>query len=147
MARVLIDMLPADDREAAEEEAARVSDPRMTAFHDAEQHLGHATARRLGWERHVAWDIFLVYGPSASWTDGDIPAPDDWFHQLNDAEPRDDADEDEGEPEPPDEEPANQSEADPARYRTGEDLLRALADAIRSTEGPLPDSDSNPHDE
>lgn len=132
MARVLIDMLPDDDLDAAQSEAARVPDPRVAAFHDAEKHLGRSTARRLGWERHVAWDIFLVYGPEASWTEADIPAPDDWFHQLNDGESPQEADEDEWEPDPPDDEPINQSEADPARFRTGEDLLRALADAIRA---------------
>ncbi|MXZ45822.1 MAG: hypothetical protein F4Z08_02310 [Chloroflexi bacterium] len=135
MARVLIDMLPDDDLDAAQQEAARVSDPRAAAFHDAEKHLGRSTARRLGWERHVAWDIFLVYGPGAAWTDADIPPPDDWFHQLNDGERPQDADEGEREPDPPDAEPTNQSEADPARYRTGEDLLKALADAIRSVPG------------
>lgn len=132
MARVLIDMLPDDNLDAAQSEAARVSDPRATAFHDADKHLGRSTARRLGWERHVAWDIFLVYGPDASWTDADIPAPDDWFHQLNDGEPPEGADEDERAPAGPDAQRTDQSEADPARYRTGEELLRALAEAIRS---------------
>lgn len=128
-------MLPEDDLDAAQQEAARVSDRRVAAFHDAEQHLGRATARRLGWERHVAWDIFLVYGSDAAWTDADIPPPDDWFHQLNDGEPPQGADEDERASAGPDEQPANRSEADPARYRTGEDLLKALADAIRSVAG------------
>ena len=124
MARVLIDMLPADDLDAARHEAARVSDARATAFHDAEQLLGRSTARRLGWEREVAWDIFLVYGPSMAWTEPDIPAPDEWFHQLDD-----------GESGASDPAPAGPSGADPERFRTGEDLLRALADAIRAAAG------------
>lgn len=135
MARVLIDMLDKDSIEAAQAEAGRMSDPRATAFHDAEQLLGRATARRLGWEREVAWDIFLVYGPSAAWTDADIPAPDEWFHQLDDGESSLEAGEDgdtftASEPVP--------VGADPARFRTGEDLLSALVDAIREAAADRP---------
>ena len=126
MARVLIDMLPADDVDAARAEAARVSDARAAAFHDAGKLLGRATARRLGWEREVAWDIFLVYGPSAAWTEADIPAPDEWFHQLDDGE-RPDGGEDDAS--------AGHSGADPARFRTGEDLLSGLVDAVREATG------------
>ena len=135
MARVLIDMLPADDLDAARHEATRVSDARATAFHDAEQLLGRSTARRLGWEREVAWDIFLVYGPSVAWTEPDIPAPDEWFHQLDDGESIRAPGEDEGESGASDPAPAGPSGADPERFRTGEDLLRALADAIRAAAG------------
>ena len=132
MARVLIDMLPADDVDAARTEAARVSDARAAAFHDAGKLLGRATARRLEWEREVAWDIFLVYGPSAAWTEADIPAPDEWFHQLDDGESTRPPGEDEGESSTSDSTAAGHSGADPARFRTGEDLLHALADAIRA---------------
>lgn len=135
MARVLIDMLDADSVEAAQAEAGRVSDARATAFHDAERLLGRSTARRLGWEREVAWDIFLVYGPSAAWTDADIPAPDEWFHQLDDGESTQEAADDEGESSTSEPVPAG---ADPARFRTGEDLLSALEDAIREAAADWP---------
>lgn len=132
MARVLIDMLPADNADAARDEAARMPNARATAFYDAEQLLGRSTARRLGWEREVAWDIFLVYGPSASWTEADIPAPDVWFHQLDDGEPPDSAEEDEREPDAPGATSARPSGADPTRFRTGDNLLAALTEAIRA---------------
>ena len=120
MARVLIDMLPDDDLDAARLEAARVSDARAAAFHDGERRLGRAAARALGWEeRRVAWDSFLVYGPAASWPAAGMPAPDDWFHQLDDGEDAPEADE-----------AAPPPDADPARFRTGDDLLRALIEAI-----------------
>ena len=135
MARVFIDMLPDDNLEVARAEAERVPDERMTAFHDPEKRLARAMARRLGWERHVAWDIFLVYGPAESWTATQLPATDTWFHQLNDGEPREPASGDgsptNDEPEPP----AEQHDADPARFRTGEDLRSALVEALRTAAG------------
>ena len=132
MARVFIDMLPADDLAAAREEAVRVADPRMTAFHDPDQRLGRAMARRLGWKNHVAWDIFLVYGPAESWTAAALPAPDAWFHQLNDGEAPEPATEDDLETNERTGASAAPSEADPARFRTGEDLRSSLIDAIRA---------------
>ncbi len=128
MARVLIDMLPGDDRASALEEAARIADRRVTAFHDPEQRLGRAMARRLGWERPVAWDVFLVYGPAASWTAEGAPAPDEWFHQLNDGKPSEDATDGAESAEPV----METSEPDPVRFRTGDDLRSALAEALRA---------------
>ncbi len=133
MARVLIDMLPGDDEASARAEAERIHDPRVTAFHDPDQRLGRAMARRLGWERPVAWDIFLVYGSAASWTAEGAPAPDAWFHQLNDGEPSEDAtDGDE-----PAEAPEGVSEPDPARYRSGDDLRSALVAALHAAASTL----------
>ena len=132
MARVFIDMLPADDLEAAREEAVRVADPRMTAFHDPERRLGRAMARRLGWKNRIAWDIFLVYGSAESWTATALPAPDAWFHQLNDGETPEPATEDELETNEGTDASAPPSEPDPARFRTGEDLRSSLIEAIRT---------------
>ena len=138
MARVFIDMLPGDNLAAASEEAARVADSRMTAFHDPDQRLGRAMARRLGWKHHIAWDIFLVYGPAESWTATALPAPDAWFHQLNDGEAREQPAADGRETSEPTEAPTEQSEADPARFRTGEDLRSSLVEAIRTAAGTPP---------
>lgn len=128
MARVLIDMLPDDDRASALEEAARLRDPRVTAFHDPEQRLGRAMAKRLGWERSVAWDVFLVYNTTASWTVEGAPAPDTWFHQLNDGKPSEDATDGTESTEAPEE----ASEPDLARFRTGDDLRSALVAALHA---------------
>ena len=128
MARVLIDMLPDDDEASALAEAERIHDPRVTAFHDPDQRLGRAMARRLGWERPVAWDVFLVYGSAASWTVEGAPEPDTWFHQLNDGKPPEDATDGD---EPP-EATGEVSEPDPARFRTGEDLRGALVAALHA---------------
>ena len=29
-----------------------------------------------------AWDVFLIYGPEARWTEADPPKPRFWMHQL-----------------------------------------------------------------
>ena len=128
MARVLIDMLPGDDEASARAEAERIHDPRVTAFHDPEQRLGRAMASLLGWERPVAWDIFLVYGATASWTAEGAPAPDEWFHQLNDGKPPEDA----TEGDKPAEATGEVSEPDPARFRAGDDLRSALVAALHA---------------
>jgi hypothetical protein len=40
-----------------------------------------AFTRTLGFSED-AWDVYLLYGPSARW-DGDLPPkPDFWMHQL-----------------------------------------------------------------
>jgi hypothetical protein len=47
-------------------------DDRATHYWDGDQALGRSVAKVLGNEDgSAAWDIFLVYGPDASW--GDMP--------------------------------------------------------------------------
>jgi len=47
-------------------------DDRATHFWDGQRRLGYALGRMLGRSpTELAWDIFLVYGPDASW--GDAP--------------------------------------------------------------------------
>ncbi len=63
----------------------------------------------------VAWDVYLVYPPGATWDD-DPPVPAAWRHQLGDS-----------------------SWADAAHYRTGEalfaDLRAAVGAALRADRG------------
>ncbi len=87
----------------------------MTPFHDPEHWLGRAMPRKLSWKNHVAWDTYFVYGPAESWTDTEILAPAVWFHQLKDREMWEQT-----------------AEADPAQFRTGEDLRRSLEEAVRT---------------
>lgn len=132
MARVFIDMMPTDNLESAVQEAARVSDSRVTAFHDPDHRLGRAMARRLGWKHHVAWDTYFIYGPGESWTGEEMPPPADWFHQLKDREMWEQTAEDELGTKDWTEALAEKSEADPAQFRTGDDLRRALLDALHA---------------
>jgi hypothetical protein len=63
-------MLPGD---ANPQIADLLVDDRATHYWDGERRLGRAVARRLGYGGDsAAWDIFLVYGPAATW--GDAPA-------------------------------------------------------------------------
>jgi hypothetical protein len=139
MAWVFIDMMPADDLASAAQSAARVADSRLAAFHDPRHVLGRAMARRLGWKGHVAWDTYFVYNPGTLWTDAALPPPDAWFHQLKDREMWEQtAEADVGSAEWT-QVLAERSEADPARFRTDDDLRVALETALRTAAAqPIP---------
>lgn len=122
--------MPNDNLESATNEAARVTDSRMTAFHDSEHRLGRAMARRLGWKHHIAWDTYFVYGPAEAWTDTEMPPPAVWFHQLKDREKWEQTAEAELGTTEWTQALAEKSEADPAQFRTGEDLRRSLKQAV-----------------
>jgi hypothetical protein len=80
---------------------------RVTHFHDPERLVGEAIARSLGGDGQVAWDIYLFYGPGASWDGETPPTPHDWRHQLSTQCPW----------------------ADPSRFSWGEQLPPALLEA------------------
>ncbi len=54
-----------------------------------------------------AWDVYMFYKPGDEWLDRP-PRPSDWVHQLGDGR-----------------------RADPARFRPGEHLVRALYEITR----------------
>ncbi len=95
-------MLPEDTEVGAGESALIIDDPRVRHFHDPARRSGQAIAAGLGWEDYVAWDIYLFYEPGSRWLDGP-PAPAHFAHQL----PR-----------------------DSAHFRTGDDLLHELREAM-----------------
>ena len=64
-----IPMLPGD---ANPEVADLLVDERARHYWDGDRRLGRHVAEALGDDGTAAWDIFLVYGPDASW--GDEPA-------------------------------------------------------------------------
>lgn len=100
---VWIDMLPADNGEAARRQAACMLDPRITHFHDGTKRAGSAIAMAMGAQDRVAWDIYLIYPPGTVWESA-APKPQAWVHQLVGA-----------------------LWADPLRYRTGWLLRLALS--------------------
>jgi hypothetical protein len=139
MAWTFIDMMPTDNAESAAASAARVRDRRLAAFHDPAHLQGRAMARRLGWKGHVAWDTYFVYRPGTLWVGAEMPLPDQWFHQLKDREVWEETAEAEVGTADWTEALAEKSEADPAQFRTGDDLYRALAGAIEEAAShPLP---------
>jgi hypothetical protein len=139
MAWAFIDMMPSDNATSAAGSAERVTDPRLAAFHDSEHRLGRTMARCLGWKEHVAWDTYFVYRPGTLWTGAAMPAPDEWFHQLKDREIWEQtAEADVGTAEWT-HALAEKSEADPTRFRTGDELRVALESALRiAADQPMP---------
>ncbi len=111
MAVIWIDRLPSDDEGAARRAHALLDDPRVSHFHDPDQHAGRAWAEVLGL-RDVAWDVYLLFDRRAEWGDT-VPVPREWFHQLGD------------------------DHADPVRRRTGHALAHALHGAARTAGWPV----------
>jgi hypothetical protein len=127
---VFIDMMDSDDLAAARNAAAALEDGRAAFFHDPEHHAGLALARCFRWRHHVAWDAYLCYSAGARW-DGDTPPePAEWFHELQDREVWEEQAAAAGAPTAWTEKLAETSEADPARFRTGDDLVVALRGAM-----------------
>ncbi len=102
---VWIDILPTDDYAAAERVTGIFNDPRVYHFHDPNQLVGASFAEGL-LDQPPAWDMYLLYAatPRQLWIDHP-PMPTAWMHQLGSA-------------------------ADPARERSGHDLVVGLYDAM-----------------
>ncbi len=132
MAWAFIDMMPSDNAASAAASAARVSDRRLAAFHDPKHLLGRAMARCLGWQGHVAWDAYFIYPAGPRWMGDALPAPETWFHQLQDREVWERTAEAEVGTADWTHALAETSEADPDRFRTGEALRAALDGALRA---------------
>jgi hypothetical protein len=58
--------MPADARS---EVADLLVDRRASHYWDGERKLGREVGRIVGQDGSTAWDVFLVYGPDASWGD------------------------------------------------------------------------------
>ncbi|MEE8153401.1 MAG: cation transporter [Phycisphaerales bacterium] len=109
---VWIDMLPSDNEKAAIKSSTIFDDPRVKQFYDPDRKSGYAIAKDLLYENAgPAWDIYLYYDKDAQWTD-QPPKPIDWVHQLG-----------------------GERRADPARFRPGQQLVKALRDATDTVIG------------
>ncbi len=91
--------------EAALPSVKFLSDKRFKHYYDQDQIVGKEIANRIGWDEHIAWDIYLFYEPHADWNKRP-PEPTYWMHQLKD------------------------SWADKAHFRTGDGLVRELLNAM-----------------
>ena len=102
---VWIDILATDDYAAAQRVTGIFNDPRVIQFHDPNRLVGDAFAPGLI-EQPPAWDMYLLYAatPRQRWVDHP-PKPAAWMHQLGSA-------------------------ADPARERSGHELVVGLYDAM-----------------
>ena len=72
-----------DDRRAAVEAIGHVSDERAVHFWDADKSLAFSLEKivTLPRGRPLAWDVYFVFDPQATWGDGP-PKPATWMHQL-----------------------------------------------------------------
>ena len=78
---IWIDMLPTDNRKAADKIARGFRDPRLRHFHDSRTHLAGNAFRGDIVKRGPAWDIYFFYDKDAVWKDAP-PNPVEWWHQL-----------------------------------------------------------------
>jgi hypothetical protein len=62
-------------------ETTEVPDARASHYWDGRSLLTQQYRRTLGFNE-PAWDIFLLYGPRATWNGEQPPAPAYWMHQL-----------------------------------------------------------------
>ena len=76
-------MLPEDSLEAAIPSIKYLGDKRIQHFYDPNQKSGKEIAMSVGWNGHIAWDIYLFYPPTIAWTDIP-PKPVSWMHQVSD---------------------------------------------------------------
>ena len=108
---VWVNMLPFDNRVTASFMALTMQAPSVRQFHDPGKRAGRVIAQSLGTQGKVAWDIYLFYRPGIEWTDSPPPATS-WAHQLR-----------------------SSSWADPARYHTGDDLIKELTRVMNQLTG------------
>ncbi len=78
-----IPMLEADNLAAAKQRESQLSDPRLAQLWDEKREFGRLFAQSLALQEQIAWDVYLVYSPSATWGTALPPAPSFWMHQLD----------------------------------------------------------------
>ncbi|HJM89092.1 MAG TPA: hypothetical protein QF624_05625 [Dehalococcoidia bacterium] len=130
VAIVWIDIMDSDTPATALSASVELGDGRASYFHDPTHHAGRALARSLDWQRHVPWDAYLFYAPGQRWDGEAPPPPSEWFHALQDREVWEETLAAEGaEGTGWTEHLAEESEADPERFRRDRALTVALRDA------------------
>jgi hypothetical protein len=83
---VFVPILSSDDRDAAVDLTARLHGV-ARAWWDEGKDLAKAWSAPLGLRSgSPAWDVYLVFGPDATWSDT-APVPAAWWHQLHGAPP------------------------------------------------------------
>lgn len=82
---VWMPILEHDDEASAAEASSTLIDQRARHFWNPDRAIGRETARvlRVQDKLEIAWDLFLVYGPDASWTAPGMPDPSAWMHRLS----------------------------------------------------------------
>jgi hypothetical protein len=78
---VWIPILDKDTFDAAIPSVKALSDDRAHNFYDSKKAVGKTIADSVGWQGHIAWDIYLFYAPTVKWDEAP-PKPEFWMHQL-----------------------------------------------------------------
>lgn len=80
---VWIAVMPGDQRASAVSLSTQFTDGRLTYFWDPYRAAGETWQAPLKL-KGAAWDLYLLYGPSATWNEPDLdPGPPNfWMHQL-----------------------------------------------------------------
>jgi hypothetical protein len=81
---VWLPVMRSDDRESALERSKEFTDQRLSHYWDGDGLTGKAWDGVLK-TGQLAWDVYLLYAPSASW-EQTPPAPTFWMHQLREIE-------------------------------------------------------------
>ncbi len=76
-------VLREDNRTAAGQSVAYITDTRAVHFWDEDKSLGLSFGKlvTLPRQRELAWDVYFVFGKDAVWIESP-PTPADWMHQL-----------------------------------------------------------------
>ncbi len=86
---VWVPMLRTDDERSARRATTFLPDERVSHYWIPSQGLGRAFQEPLALAGEPAWDVYLLFGPGRSWSDGEVPAPDHFMHQLSGRLPED----------------------------------------------------------
>ena len=76
-------VLREDNRTAAGQSIAQITDSRAVHFWDGDKSLGLSFGKlvTLPRQRELAWDVYFVFDEQSEWTETP-PKPTDWMHQL-----------------------------------------------------------------
>ncbi len=76
-------VLREDNRTAAGQSVAQITDSRAVHFWDEDKSLGLSFGKlvTLPRQRELAWDVYLVFDEQSEWTETP-PKPAAWMHQL-----------------------------------------------------------------
>ena len=76
-------VLREDNRTAAGQSIAQITDSRAVHFWDEDKSLGLSFGKlvTLPRQRELAWDVYFVFDEQSEWTETP-PKPTDWMHQL-----------------------------------------------------------------
>ncbi len=76
-------MLETDNLNAAQVQEAIFQDSRVSHYWDGKRVFGQLVSQTLNLATPIAWDVYMLYSPGASWEPEQMPAPDIWMHQLD----------------------------------------------------------------